>query len=144
MTLIGLHPGIELLLLASVIVFITTLIYRFLINRDEAREIKSQQKEKQERMKELQKTNPQEANRVMNEVLKLSNKQFKLMMKPMIVSFLIVIVVLPLLPDLFPGIVVYLPFTLPFLGNNFGWLAWYITISIPLNSIFRKLLGVEI
>jgi len=144
MTLLGLHPGIEEFLLAAVIVFITTIIYRFLMNQDEAREIKNQQKEKQEKMKELQKTNPTEANKVMNEVLRLSNKQFKIMMKPMIVSFLLVIIILPLLPGLFPGVVVNLPFSLPFLGNDFGWLAWYIIVSIPLNSIFRRLLGVEI
>ena len=144
MTLLGLHPGIEELLLAAVIVFITTLIYRFLMNQNEAREIKSQQKEKQEKMKELQKTNPEEANKVMTEVLRLSNKQFKIMMKPMIVSFLIVIIILPFLPDLFPGVVVNLPFSIPFFGNDFGWLAWYIIVSVPLNSIFRRLLGVEI
>ena len=144
MTLLGLHPGIEELLLAAVIVFITTIIYRFLMNQDEAREIKNQQKEKQEKMKELQKTNPTEANKVMNEVLRLSNKQFKIMMKPMIVSFLLVIIILPLLPGLFPGVVVSLPFSLPFFGTDFGWLAWYIIVSIPLNSIFRRLLGVEI
>jgi uncharacterized membrane protein (DUF106 family) len=144
MTLIGLHPAIEEILIAAVIVFITSLIYRFLMNQKEAREIKIQQKEKQEKMKELQKTNPQEANRVMNEILKLSNKQFKIMMKPMIVSFIIVIMVLPFLPEVFPGAVVNLPFTLPFFGSDFGWLMWYIIVSVPLNSIFRKILGVEI
>jgi uncharacterized membrane protein (DUF106 family) len=54
MTLLGLHPAIEELLLAAVIVFITSLIYRFLMNQNEAKEIKTQQKEKQEKMKELQ------------------------------------------------------------------------------------------
>jgi uncharacterized membrane protein (DUF106 family) len=144
MTLIGLHPGIEELLLASVIIFITSVIYKVLINKEEARNIKEEQKEKQERMKELQKTNPEEANKVMNEMLKLSNKQFKLMMKPMIVSFILIIIILPILPSLFPGAVVNLPFTLPYFGSDFGWLMWYMIVSIPLNSIFRKLLGVEI
>ena len=144
MTLLGLHPGIELFLLASVIIFITTLIYKFLINQDEAREIKKQQKEKQEKMKEVQKTDSQEANKIMNELLKLSNKQFKLMMKPMIVSFLLVKLILPFLPGLFPGSVVFLPFSLPFFGDDFGWLAWYIIVSVPLNSIFKRILGVEI
>jgi uncharacterized membrane protein (DUF106 family) len=144
MTLIGLHPGIEELLIASVIIFMTSLIYKFLMNQEEARKIKQEQKEKQERMKELQKTNPEEANRVMNEILKLSNRQFRLMMKPMIVSFIIVIVVLPFLPEIFPGAVVNLPFTLPYFGSDFGWLMWYIIVSVPLNSIFRKILGVEL
>jgi uncharacterized membrane protein (DUF106 family) len=144
MTLIGLPIAIEELLLAAAIVFILTLFYRLLINQNEVRELKREQKEKQEKMKELQKTNPEEANRMMSEMLKLTNKQFRMTMKPMMLSFIIVIVVLPLLPSIFPGIVVFLPFTLPFFGDKFGWLAWYIIVSFPLNSIFRKILGVEL
>jgi uncharacterized membrane protein (DUF106 family) len=144
MALIGLHSGIEELLLASAIIFLTSVIYKVLINKEEARKIKEEQKEKQEKMKELQKTNPEEANRVMNEMLKLSNRQFKLMMKPMLVSFILIIIILPILPSLFPGAVVNLPFTLPYFGSDFGWLAWYMIVSVPMNSIFRKMLGVEI
>lgn len=39
-------------------------------------------------------------------------------------------------------IVVWLPFSFPFFGNNFGWLGWYILLSFPFTQLFRKLLGV--
>jgi len=39
-------------------------------------------------------------------------------------------------------IVVNLPFSMPFYGNKLGWLGWYILVSIPLTTIFRKALGV--
>lgn len=144
MSLIGLPAIIEEVLLVSVILFISSLIYKFMINKEKMREIKAKQKEKQERIKELQKTNPKEANQVMNEMLSLSQKQMKMTMKPMMVSLLIFILVLPILPNLFPGTVANLPFEIPFVGSEFGWLAWYFMLSLPLNSLFRKLLGVEI
>ena len=144
MSLIGLPAIIEELLLVSAILFISSLIYKFLINKEQMREIKAKQKEKQQRLKEVQKTNPAEANQVMNEMLKLQQKQMKLTMKPMIVSFIIFILVLPILPSLFPGVVANLPFTLPYFGNTFEWLPWYFVLTIPLNTIFRKVLGVEL
>ena len=144
MSLIGLPAIIEELLLVSVVLFISSIIYKLLINKEKMREIKAKQKEKQEKIKELQKTNPNEANQMVNEMLALSQKQMKMTMKPMMVSLIIFILVLPILPNLFPGTVANLPFAIPFIGSEFGWLAWYFVLSIPLNSIFRKILGVEI
>jgi uncharacterized membrane protein (DUF106 family) len=144
MSLLGFPAVIEELMLVSVILFVSSLIYKFLLDHDKLKEIKTKQKEKQERLKEIQKTNPGEANQVMNEMLKLSQSQMKLTMKPMIVSLVIFIIVLPILPQLFPGTVVNLPFSLPYFGSDFGWMAWYFILSLPLNSIFRKILGVEL
>jgi uncharacterized membrane protein (DUF106 family) len=145
MTLIGLSAGIEELLVSVLVVFIATLVYRFLINQNELRELKGKLKEKQEKAKELQKTNPEEAKRVMNEMLSLSNKQFRMSMKPMFVTLILFIVIIfPVLPGLFPGVVVNLPFSLPYFGSDLGWLAWYVIITFPLNFIFRRILGVEI
>jgi len=44
----------------------------------------------------------------------------------------------------FSRIVVLLPFSLPYFGNDFGWLFWYVLISVMLSSIFRRILGVEL
>ncbi|NIO44590.1 MAG: DUF106 domain-containing protein [Candidatus Aenigmarchaeota archaeon] len=207
MTLTGFPIFIEEILFAAVIIFVTTLIYKFLMNQNEVRELKEKLKEKQARTKELQKTNPEEAKRLMGETLKLSNKQFRMTMKPMMVSLILIIIVLPILAEMygdkivtiednkgvlnldektynlelteeklilenteckipcndqivgdykwdinlegenqvkFSRIVVLLPFTLPYFGNDFGWLFWYILISLIFNSIFRKILGVQI
>ena len=144
MTLIGLPVFIEELLASAVIVFIISIFYRFLINQNELRELKSKLKEKQAKVKELQKSNPQEANKMLNEVLALSNKQFRMSMKPMLLTLIVVGIILPYFPQIFPGAVVKLPFYLPIFENDFGWLAWYILVSIPLGQLFRKLLGAEL
>ncbi len=36
-----------------------------------------------------------------------------------------------------------LPFSLPFVGNDLGWLGFYILVSIPSTILARKLLGVQ-
>lgn len=145
MTLIGLSAGIEELLISVAVIFVLVMVYKLLVDQKELKELKEKLKECQSRANELQKTNPEEAKRAMADMLNLSNKQLRMSMKPMFVSLIIsVAVVLPVLPGLFPGSVVNLPFTLPYFGNDFGWLAWYIIVSLPLNTIFRKFLGVEI
>jgi uncharacterized membrane protein (DUF106 family) len=144
MTLTGLPIFIEELLASALIVFIISIFYRFLINQNEIRELKTNLKEKQSKMRELQKTNPQEANKVLNETLTLTNKQMRMSMKPMLLTLVVVGITLPYFNQLFPGAVVKLPFTLPFLGNEFEWLMWYIIVSIPLGQLFRKLIGAEL
>jgi uncharacterized membrane protein (DUF106 family) len=152
MTLLGLHPVIEEIMLALVIIFITTMLYKLLIKKDAVKKIKEEQKEKQQRIKELQKTNPEEANKLMSEVLKLSNKQFKLMMRPMMVSSIFIILVLSWMSGIYSEFIPALPFVWPsFLSWLVGvegwikpWLAWYILVSIPMNTVFRRLLGVEL
>jgi uncharacterized membrane protein (DUF106 family) len=144
MSLIGLPAIIEELLLVSAVLFVSSLIYKFMIKREDVRELKAKMKEKQNKIKEMQKTNPNEANQALNEMMKLQNKQMKMTMKPMMVSLLIFFLVLPVLPNLFPGTVANLPFEIPFVGSEFGWLAWYFVLSIPLNTLFRRILGVEI
>jgi len=42
----------------------------------------------------------------------------------------------------FKRIVVNLPISLPIWGSNIGWLGWYILVSIPFTTVFRKTLGI--
>ena len=132
-------------ILASVaITLVITIIYKFLANQNEMKQLKISMKEKQAKIKELQKTNPQEANKMLNEVMALSSKQMRMNMKPMLLTLIVVSIALPWFGQAFPGAVVKLPFTLPYFENDFGWLAWYIIVSIPLGILFRKLLRVEL
>jgi len=140
----GLPSFIAELLIAAGIAFAVAIFYRILINQNELRDLKIKQKEKQEKLKELQKTNPQEANKILNEMLALTNKQLKMSMKPMIPTLILVLVVLTWLSNVLPDKVVILPFSLPFFGNGFDYLWWYIIISIPLGQLFRKMMGVEL
>jgi uncharacterized membrane protein (DUF106 family) len=144
MSLIGLPAFIEEILLSVVIVFVISIFYRFLINQNEVRELKTKLKEKQARMKEIQKTNPNEANQLLTEILSLTSKQSRMSMKPMLLTLIVVGLALPYFGQLFPGIVVKLPFYLPYFENDFGWLAWYVIVSVPLGQLIRKMIGAEL
>jgi uncharacterized membrane protein (DUF106 family) len=142
--ILSLSPFIAEIIISAIITFIIALLYRFLINQNTLREVKTKQKENQEKTKELQKTNPDEANKLLAETISLSRKQFRLTMKPMMLTLVVVMILLPWMAYIFPGIIVKLPFYLPYFENDFGWLAWYMIVSIPLGQIFRKLLGAEL
>lgn len=43
----------------------------------------------------------------------------------------------------FARVITNLPFSLPVIGNQMGWLGTYIITALPFTQLFRKLLGVE-
>jgi uncharacterized membrane protein (DUF106 family) len=99
MTLTGLPIYIEEILVTAVIVFITTLAYRFLMNQNELRELKQKMREKQEEAKKLQGSNPEESKKVMAETLMLSNKQLRMTMKPMMLALILFFIFLPFIGE---------------------------------------------
>lgn len=140
----GLSNAVAELLVTIAITLAITLFYRFLVNQVEARELKLNMKEKQSKMRELQKTSPSEANKVATEMMSLSGKQMKMTLKPMLMAFLLVGISLPVVARMFPGPIVNLPFTLPYFGNSLNWFWWYVVVSLPFGLVFRKMLGVEL
>ena len=142
--LLGLNiPALEVFIIAVLVSFLLTLPYKFLVDQKKMREHKEKVKEIQKRIKEAQKNDQKKANELMTEMLALSNKQMMSNFKPMIPGMILVILFLPWVAATFTGPVVSLPFTLPFFGNDFGWLMWYMLASLPATYMFRKMLGVQ-
>jgi len=134
----------DILLIAAASAFLLSLIYRFLVNQQEIRKIKEEMKFYREKIKKAQKSkNIEEANRYTNELLKINQKHFRLMMKPLFLSMAIFILLLQFFNSYYSDFVIKLPFSLPFFGNEMGWYVWFIVCIIPFNQLFRKLLGVE-
>ncbi len=90
-------PSITLLLFSVAIVFLLNIPYRFLMNQQEAANIKARSKELQERSKSARKDNPTLSAQLTRESLVESSKLTKLTMKPMMASLVIVILILPVL-----------------------------------------------
>jgi len=44
----------------------------------------------------------------------------------------------------FARIIVFIPVSIPFWSNTFGWLGWYIILSIPLAIIIRKMMKINL
>ena len=130
--------------MTAAIVFVITIFYKKMIDQSAARLIKQEMSDVKARVKELQKTNPEEANKESMKMLAASNKQMKLAMKPMLPTMIFVLLLLPWMSTVFHGYTVALPVSLPLVGNSMDWLVWYIVLSIPMNMLFKRAMGVEI
>lgn len=90
------NPIIAVTIFALIILIFINIFYRILINQTEAKQLKDRVKELNKEMKEAQKAgNRDEMNKVLSEVMRQNSKLMKMSMKPMIISFIIVIIFLP-------------------------------------------------
>ena len=135
---------IEVTLISLALSLILSLLYRFLTNPEEMRRIKKEMEFYRKKSSEAQKAgNPEKANEYLKESMKVSQQMFKMNMKPMFASMLVFFIILGWMHGAYADILVQLPVTLPYAGNDLGWFWWYILITIPCTMLFRKLLGVD-
>jgi uncharacterized membrane protein (DUF106 family) len=144
---------VEVLLWTLGLSLLLAIIYRVLTKPDEARRLKQNMKEVQARLKKAQKSGDMDSvNALTSEMLKGSQKQFSMNMKPMIVSMIMFLVFLNVIGAQYEELAVLLP--IPFLATSwefpflvitksYSWFWWYIIITLPSTFFFRKLLGVE-
>lgn len=186
-------PVLAVFLYAVIIMFLINIPYKYLVDQAAVYENKQKIKEITKKSREAQKAgNTDEVKKLMSESMSLNSKQMKSTMKPMLVSFVVVIIFLPWLASTYgdlsvpanntvsinghdvnitqysvptykvnidnrtwniidsgngvvmQSVVVQLPTTLPFVGDDLGWLAWYFIASIPLMIIIRKLMGINL
>jgi len=96
------EPSIAIAIFAALVLIIINLCYKFLVKQDEAKRIKAKVKEINEEMKKYQKENNKEkVKELMNQSMLESSKLTKMSMKPMVVSLIIVILILPGLNSLY-------------------------------------------
>ncbi len=94
--LLGLSPSLAVLVFSAIILFIINIFYKVLINQRIAKSIKDRQKEISRKMQEERKAgNTDKMNAMMKESLQENSKLMRMTMKPMIVSFIVVIIFLP-------------------------------------------------
>lgn len=141
---LGLPPEMGEIVVAAVLTLVITLFYKYMVDQNKMKELKGKIKELQGKQKEIPKSNTDEMNKVFSEILALQNQQMKMNLKPMMVTLLLAVLFFPWMGSTFFGTQIVLPLSLPFIGNDLGWLMWYIVLSIPMSMIFRKLLGVNI
>ena len=142
----GQIPGMLSLTAFSVfIILVLNIPYKFLLDNTYVSNIKEDQKKIGERIKKAQKDgNTQKTSDLLSESLELNNKLMKMMIKPMIVSLLIVIFVLTWAQVFYADLAVRLPLSLPIFGNQLGWIGWYMVVSVPTLIISRRLMGINL
>jgi uncharacterized membrane protein (DUF106 family) len=199
------EPYIIILLIGVALMFVINLGYKFLVKQEEAKAIKDKIEELNKQMKAEQKAkNMAKVNELLSDMLKENNRLMKMTIKPMLLSFVIVLVFLPMVNNVygdrfstlnnntgaieldqnynitksgdtlvvggqncelpcqkkignenwyiaeeggrikFAKIIVFLPVSLPFFGNDMGWLGWYIISAVPIVIILRKLMKIYV
>ncbi|MEM5804372.1 MAG: EMC3/TMCO1 family protein [Candidatus Aenigmatarchaeota archaeon] len=138
-----LPPILSEIVIAAIMTVIITLFYKKLVDQDRMKKIREETKKLQDKIKEVKNKDPEQANKLMSEVMKMTNEQMKMSMKPMLPTLLIAAVFFPWVASLYKGAVAILPFSLPFFGNDFGWLMWYLVVSVPMSQVARKMMGVN-
>jgi uncharacterized membrane protein (DUF106 family) len=191
-----------ILLFAIGMIALINLFYRFMINQNTAETIKN-------RIKELNKkarheTDKEKIKSIYSEIMNEQSKLMRMSLKPMLFSFLVILLLLPFIAmnyadrtiDLnttnnitinertyflnksnntlyidnntcelpcrvvlqnekwivtsdssklkFSHIAIVLPFSLPLLGSELGWIWWYLIVTIPTMIIIRKLYGIKV
>jgi uncharacterized membrane protein (DUF106 family) len=100
--LLGLQPALAILIFSAFVLFIINIFYKVLIKQHLAKAIKDRQKELSKRMQEERKAgNMDKMNALMKESLSENSKLMRMTMKPMIVSFVVVIIFLPWLHSVY-------------------------------------------
>lgn len=107
--LLNYTPALSVFLFSIIILIVINIFYKILINQNDAKQIKQRSKEISAEMKEAQKAKDgDKSKKLMGELLQNNNKMMKLTMKPMIVSLIVVIVLLPSLATFYGDKVVTL------------------------------------
>ncbi len=139
-------PIVGIIAFTSVLMLIVTLIYKKLMDQAVVSETKSEIKDLQDEMKSAQKNGDMDkANALMSEVLKHNTHLMKQMFKPMLVSMVFFVILVPFLSGAFAEGGAYYGrevLVLPFLGD-IGWFWTYLICAIGLSIGWRKILGVK-
>ena len=139
----GLPAYQEIFLLSIGLSVIMTLASKFLANQAELKKVKKDMDFYREKSMKAQKSgDTKKATEYTSEMLKASQKQFRYTLKPMLFSFMIVILAASWFGTAFGDVKILSPVNIPFLGSELNWFWWYILIVLPFSTIFRKLLDV--
>src|SRR3989338_5824351 len=94
--LLNFSPAFSVFIFSIIILFVINIFYKILINQNDAKATKERTKEISREMKEAQKSGDKDkSKRLMGELMSQNSKMMRMTMKPMIVSLIVVIVLLP-------------------------------------------------
>jgi uncharacterized membrane protein (DUF106 family) len=139
----GLLPYQEIFVWSVGLSFIMTLASRFLANQREIKKARKDMEFYRSKATQAQKSGDvKKMNEYTGKMMKASSSQFRLNMKPMMLSFLIVIIAASWFAANYGTVKIASPINIPFLGNELNWFWWYVLIVLPFSTIFRKLLDI--
>lgn len=140
-----LQPHISLTIISIFLTIIVILINRFSVDRKLMKEIKERMSEIRENLTNAQKEgNREQINKFLSEMMKVNNEYMRHSFKALLISGIIVALFLPWLKYKYSALTVAsLPFNLPLIGSQLGWIGWYILVSFTIGWVIRKIIEGE-
>ncbi len=139
-------PIIGISFMSALVSLMITLMTARFIDQKKMKALKEKSKLYQEKMKEAQKKgNMKNVKKYQQEFSKLTMEMMSSSMRPMLFTFPPIILIFSWLRYLIPHdqVIIVLPFSLPYWGNDLGWLGWYILMSFSTSPLFKKILNIE-
>ncbi len=97
-----LPPVVSILIFSVFVTFLINIFYKIMINQNEAKSVKDRINEISKQMKaEQKKGNSEKASSLLKEMMSENSKIMRMTMKPMMISLIIVIIVLPTMPSFY-------------------------------------------
>lgn len=143
--MIPLTPIIAIFLIGAGISIFMSLINKKFLGTGAAKEVKDKMNEIRAKMLEAQKSgNAKAVNEYLTKLMKINSDYMKFMIKPMIISIILVMVALPFVRDRYTGLTVAtVPDSIPYIGGyELSWFWWYFICTFVVSTIVRKLVGV--
>lgn len=126
--LIQQYPKMSIIILATLVSFLISLVNYFVLDKEKMRELKAKQKALQEEAKK-HKDNPQKMMDIQKEIMPISLEMMKHSFKPLLITLIPILIFFSLVSKWYAGTALAK-----------AWIWWYIGASIISSMIFRKLL----
>ena len=134
----------SLIVISLLISFLITLSQKYLTNQELMKSLKAELKQLQKEMK-THKDNPEKMAKVNQELMGKNLQYMKQSMKPMLYTFLPIIIIFSWLRETFitGGDYFSWGFHIPFLGPGIGWLWTYILASVIFSIVMRRIMKIH-
>jgi len=142
--MIALTPILVILLVGTGISIFMSLINKKFLGTGAAKEVKDKMGEIRAKMLEAQKSgNMKVVNEHLKQLMKVNSDYMKFMIKPMMISIVLVLLVLPFVRRTYQGLTVAtVPDSIPYVGGyELSWFWWYFICTFIVSTIVRKLVG---
>jgi len=142
--MIPLTPIIAILLIGAGISIFMSLVNKKFLGTGAAKEVKDKMNEIRAKMLEAQKSgNTKTVNEYLKDLMKINSDYMKFMIKPMMISIILVIIILPFVRSAYTGLTVAtVPDSIPYVGGyELSWFWWYFICTFVVSTIVRKLVG---
>jgi uncharacterized membrane protein (DUF106 family) len=142
--MIPLTPIIAIFLIGAGISIFMSLVNKKFLGTGAAKEVKDKMGEIRAKMMEAQKSgNMEVVNKHLKELMKVNSDYMKFMIKPMMISIVVVILILPFIRSQYTGMIVAtVPDSIPYVGGyELSWFWWYFICTFIVSLIVRKLVG---